>query len=250
MEALIFSGLSLGFMYTLDKASQYIYRAVRGPQVVPHNARWFFVHAVCNFVIAGAATPDLILVLTNPDMAFVCGDALSVYILYFSLLLHVYHSVVFFEKLTSTDILHHSLMCGISGPLAIAYSSRLSTAALWFLTGLPGAVDYTLLWLVKLGRVTRATERRAYLLLSMWIRSPGCIVCAYIGAGTLLTLRLDALVANVINVCLTVWNGQYFMMLTCRDFGRRTIPAAKLESRMPGPSPVPPRRVEVQLLQR
>ena len=49
-----------------------------------------------------------------------------------------------------------------------------------FVCGVPGAIDYALLSLVKQGRLDRMLEKRWNTLINTWLRGPGCCVSQHL----------------------------------------------------------------------
>ena len=66
-------------------------------------------------------------------------------------------------------------MVAICGTLCYILKSIISSFALFFLSGLPGAIDYMLLYLVKTNKINSVTEKKIYTFLSAYIIAPGCI---------------------------------------------------------------------------
>ena len=96
---------------------------------------------------------------------------------------------------------------------------------LFFLTGLPGCIDYFLLFLVRNAIISKYIEKYINVHLNLWIRCPGCI------ASSVLILKKIGEDYNYISfieiifmiiICILVyWNGIYFMYLTVYDFSNR-----------------------------
>ena len=130
-----------------------------------------------------------------------------------ALSLHMYHSLFF--DLTNTDIIHHLLTAFLSTPLVITYH-RYSTAVVgaWFLTGLPGFIDYFLLWLVKMNVINPIIEKRIYVWINVWIRAPGCVAACVLQLGMLNIIDKMSWIqifAISWNALVTYLNGLYFM---------------------------------------
>ena len=47
---------------------------------------------------------------------------------------------------------------------------------MFFLTGLPGCIDYFLLGLVKLNILDKLKEKQINVYINNWIRGPGCVI--------------------------------------------------------------------------
>ena len=75
-----------------------------------------------------------------------------------------------------------------------------------------------MLYLVKLDKVTSRFQKQLYLYISTIIRSPGCIIMAYIQFVNLYKVRnIDEFIARILLSSLVLWNAQYFLYITIRD---------------------------------
>ena len=64
-------------------------------------------------------------------------------------------------------------------------------------------------------------EKGVYVLISTWLRSPGCMFVTFLTREFL--LNADTIFDKLfISICiiLNFWNGQYYNMLTCIDYGK------------------------------
>ena len=218
-----FTGLLICTLLCADLLSQLIYHLVKSNDViVPHNARWFFVHAVANALICWSGYEDLVFCIENTSYC-----ALSPWTQWsratynIAVLSHLYHIFVFFPHLTGSEWIHHLVMLLFAAPLAFLYPSRVSTVGLCFLSGYPGLVDYSLLWLVKLGLVSSYIERRVYVWINTWIRSPGCLFACFLSLPALRNTKGLEFYCVLGQVMIVFWNGQYYAMKTCSDYWKR-----------------------------
>lgn len=163
------------------------------------DARWYLIHALLNTVVTALLIPDCLEVLRDPlaglDSPYTDGPlALTVG-------LHLFHCVSNFRSLTAIDWAHHlvsnMLVSGLCFPFVYG---PLVNWACFFVCGLPGGIDYYLLFLVKIGRMEKLTEKKLNRMLNMWLRLPGIIsfaplafVCWRVGRiqvpGALLVLQ-------------------------------------------------------------
>ena len=75
--------------------------------------------------------------------------------------LHAYHCVSYWRTLTPLDWAHHIVSNMLVSGLAFPF--RLGPVVNWvtfFVCGLPGGIDYYLLFLTKMGSIQRLTEKR------------------------------------------------------------------------------------------
>jgi hypothetical protein len=148
--------------------------------------------------------------------------------------LHFYH-VLFFEKLSPIDWLHHILMISIAIGSYYCPTSVIVTTngLLFFLNGLPGAIDYFILTLVKYDLMHPIQEKELNSYLNIWIRSPGVIIGAH-------NMYLTTVYANykpnifmkTLIMSILVWNAQYFTYRVVGNyFTKLTIKCVDLEQK-------------------
>lgn len=130
--------------------------------------------------------------------------------------LHSYHIINYYNRLLFDDWLHHILMCGVALPMGISMNAGfLLNHSLFFLTGLPGGINYINLFLTRNKFMKRLTQKKVNNALNLWIRAPGCIshsaltLVAYNSHSELFVDYQRYLVWCTI--ILTFWNGIYFM---------------------------------------
>lgn len=186
------------------------------------NVRWFFIHFVSNLFVTINSIPDLIQIIKDPFYSL--NNKWNVYsynTFYISVITHLYH-IIFFN-LTKADRLHHFLMVLIAGSIEYYKKSIISPAALFFITGLPGCIDYFLLFLVKLNKIQKKTEKIIYLYLSAYLRCPGACVISVIG---LYNIKNEFYISNfnglisLLSCILVFWNGHYYLMTSSIDYGK------------------------------
>ena len=172
---------------------------------------YYLMHALHNVLIVKATLPDVIHTWTNFGGLY----PQNMYALELVFALHFYHVCMHWRKFRMDDWLHHILMIGIALPIGGYFESgSLLGYSLFFTTGLPGGIDYVLLFLVRNNLLERSTEKRVNAWLNVWIRSPGCastagyaICYAYLASSSYSMMRWAAIVTALLNY----WNGQYFM---------------------------------------
>ena len=230
IDILLLVSIVTTLIYAADLLSQYLYTRVgpgstllkAGPVEIPHNARWFFIHALTNGIVALAGSHDLVYCLGNVNTC--AGERWSdssFTAFMIAIVCHLYHIIFFWSHLTQRDWIHHSIMIGLCAPLCLLYPSRAGAVALCFLTGYPGMIDYFLLWCVKMRWVELELERLCNVWINVWIRSPGCLFTCFLTLPILGQNNLSQLILPLILIMLVFWNGQYYMMLTVRDYGKR-----------------------------
>ncbi|EGD77866.1 hypothetical protein PTSG_09500 [Salpingoeca rosetta] len=142
------------------------------------NGRYFTLHVVCNLVVTLVHVDDLLFTYMHPmEAAFVECDCFGTDVMF---ALHVYHMVAFLP-LAYVDWLHHIIMIGITLPMSyIVQPGSLLGHGTFYATGLPGGIDYAMLVAVKKGWMKSVTEKRYNSNIQQWIRSPGCVIDAFL----------------------------------------------------------------------
>tara|TARA_B100000900_G_C20592698_1_gene722179 strand:- start:201 stop:899 length:699 start_codon:yes stop_codon:yes gene_type:complete len=212
-------------MFAVDYLSAYVTRRYNSRLPITPNTRWFFLHSYVNFIITITTFSDLVRCLIDPYNGILTFSETSQIGYRIATISHVYHMVFFYNKLTQDEWLHHVLMCLVCGPLTKFYNrNRICVSTLWFLSGLPGFIDYAMLYLVKIGRIPSITQKNLYIYLSCLVRSPGCIIMVYIQLLTIHQVKhFDELLARLTLAALVLWNAQYFLYITIRDTTRKFI---------------------------
>lgn len=94
---------------------------------------------------------------------------------------HLYHVLAF--KLSTAEIVHHAVFVIILCGLGIAFKQQGGIAnnfGCFFLSGLPGGIDYLLLVLVKQELISKMAEKRLNATINTWLRGPSMSVYAFI----------------------------------------------------------------------
>jgi hypothetical protein len=174
---------------------------------------YYLLHSIHNGAIVYLTSCEVFKTLT--DFNYVLSSPKNMLALECVFALHFYHLVIYWRKFRLDDWLHHILMIGIGLPIGwIADSRSLLGYSLFFTTGLPGGIDYALLFLTRNNLLKRDTEKVINAWINTWIRSPGCISHATL---TLMLISVESTMFSqmwwygIIAAALTFWNGQYFM---------------------------------------
>ena len=184
------------------------------------KARWFGLHSAVNWLITIFAFNDSVSCLKNPICSMVL-DMDSWYPSHLAFALHVYHFLAY-TNLRFEDIVHHVLFVGTFAVVNFLMSwGKIANFLLFFMTGLPGAIDYALLALVKLGMFNRLEEKRVNAHINIWLRCPGLVVVSVI-MFVCLSHRTIAVhpMAAVITLLLCFGNGVFYGQQVVRNYER------------------------------
>lgn len=174
---------------------------------------YYLLHFLHNGMIIYLTGDEVVNSLT--DFNYIRTSDTNIEALQYVFALHFYHIAIYWQKFRLDDWLHHILMIGVALPIGTLTDSKsLLGYGLFFSTGLPGGVDYFLLFLVRNGWLAKEREKQMNAWLNTWIRSPGCVSHATLTLALVSLERaqfsLDWWLALVV-AGLMYWNGQYFM---------------------------------------
>jgi hypothetical protein len=211
------------------------------------QARWFGIHVIANVWIALLCLPDVVFMVSDP-LGALGEKRLNHWPASFIFSVHVYH-MAFFDNLAPIDWLHHLLMVVVGEdfrpvacarpilfPLAVA---RLQTVARlipaspptggpllitaevgplmdynhFFMCGLPGGIDYLMLFLVKHGWMKPMDEKRLNSAINVWFRAPWLISVAVFAYIQLFVQHAPLYIRcfRCFLLALASWNGLFFM---------------------------------------
>ena len=118
-------------------------------------------------------------------------------------------------------------MIAVALPIGISLpSGTLLGFSLFFTTGLPGGIDYVLLFLTRNGWLRRDFEKRINTQLAAWVRLPGCVAQAALTVAFLSMQNSESSFLTAVaylSAVLNYWNGVYFGYQVIYDAGQRGI---------------------------
>ncbi len=185
---------------------------------------YYFVHAIHNACMIYTTAPEVYTTLTDFTGLAAYPTNMNAVSLCFAL--HFYHIALYHKKFRYDDWLHHILMIFIALPIGLFVpSSTLLGYSLFFTTGLPGGIDYAILFGVRNNWIPRMTEKRINNWLNVWIRSPGCASHAALTLAYICSTQGTTVFQTIgcIPPLLVFWNGQYFMQQVVEDYTTQLI---------------------------
>ena len=139
--------------------------------------RWYLIHALTNTFLVFYTFNNLIECYYDPlsliNKNYNNDDIVAINTV---LSLHLFHIFSSYKNLTFIDWVHHIVSCIIVCTIAIFFlSTKMINYAIFFMCGLPGGIDYFLLYFNKLNLIDKLTEKRINVYLNMCIRLPGLL---------------------------------------------------------------------------
>jgi hypothetical protein len=181
--------------------------------------RYYFNHFLINFIITYITFDDVILSYT--DFNNTIYKPINIISVELAFSIHFYHIIIYYNKFLFDDWLHHIIMIFIALPLGIyVRCGYLIGHSLFFLTGLPGGINYLLLFLQRNNLIDRKTQKYYNYSLNLYIRQPGTIATSVI--GILSIFYFDFYIFEKIFLYFIIishyWNGIYFMEQVIRNY--------------------------------
>ena len=202
--------LYIGSYFLLDYGLQKI--------IEDHNCRFFVIHSATNVMLTVGTIADTYDTLLDP-INCMTGYS-SKWPLLIVQLFHLCHMINSYSYLNSIDWIHHLVSVGCFGLPAMFYEmGPLRNFIIFFMCGLPGAIDYAMLSLVKLNYLSPLTEKKINCYLNNWIRSPGIILFgSFLYISNLVHQRLWWPIL-MFYITLGIVNGIYFSQRVTFNYG-------------------------------
>ena len=180
-----------------------------------NKSRWFQLHCVANLYICNLVYNDINNVLTNPiDSLNLLVDRDAVLI---CIILHLYHCLKF--NITPMDKFHHYLFVFLGAvPMLLYWKGPFMQLTLFFTCGLPGAIDYFTLCLVKHNYILKTEQKNISSLINNYMRFPGTVFSVTICYIGYMENKINYHPIFVVyGIFLIYFNGAYFSKLAIEN---------------------------------
>lgn len=178
------------------------------------QCRWFFLHSFANFFICLFSLDDIKNTIKDPVNSLNPETNYYIIPVLITLSLHLYHIIApwYYKKLRIDDIVHHVCFAFLLGILALSMKwGYVQNFIIFFLTGLPGCIDYFLLGLVKLDLINKLTEKKYNVYINNWVRGPGCVIGAsWMYVSWIFGKCNIGPILTFLSIILVFINGQYY----------------------------------------
>lgn len=191
------------------------------------KSRWFTLHALVNALVVVLSAKDTWTTLADPIHSLI--GPTSTLAISLVIALHIYHACYF--HLTAVDIVHHVVSVGILGPLAVWFRPGVFiNYVCFFVSGLPGGIDYAMLALVKHGYLDALTEKFWNCKINVWCRGPFLVVGSFIAYQSGLRASLPSgadgqctapSAAAFLTSAVLFWNGAFFAERVIVNYGEK-----------------------------
>lgn len=190
------------------------------------QGRWLILHTLANLFITGFSLTDFATTLSDPAKSCSPISAYSLNPVYGIAALHLYHLIAF-PNLSISDWVHHLLFGVVICTVGIVFVvGPIQNFIAFFICGLPGALDYAMLFGVKQGYVEKTDEKMWNARINVWVRSPGLMsCCCFLYVASLYGIEESLCTRNksIISVigALVFLNGQYYMQVVVGNTFRK-----------------------------
>lgn len=179
------------------------------------KARWFQLHSLVNILIIRVIMQDVYDILLDPTNI---KEIETPEELYYIIILHLYHFLFF--KNTLMDYFHHSVFVLLGTiPVYYYYNYNLVRLATFTGCGLPGAIEYGLLSLVKHNKMSSLRNKIIMSNIYNYFRYPFSILAGTMVYQCYILGYTPNVSKNVVfyTIFMIYFNGSYFNKLTIEN---------------------------------
>lgn len=178
------------------------------------SGRWFFIHIWINSVVTIFSFSDTIKCITQPLECSITPWSSNLPIV-MGISGHLYHLIAF-KVVSFDDYIHHFLMVFFCGFVSSYIGTIGINSAIFFMTGLPGLLDYVLLVLSKFRFIESIVEKKSNVIIQIYFRMP-CLV--FVGSITYASsIANNNTLSYVVLIGLCFVNGIYYMHDTVSNY--------------------------------
>ena len=192
---------------------------------------YYVAHIVANGIICVLCFNDLISIATDTVNTLRITKA-DTWALDICNALHVYH-VAAYTDLRFVDHLHHIIMVFLCMPLFYtAGYGPLANYNMFFVSGLPGGLDYVMLALVRSKKLKKLVEKKWNTSINVWMRSPFLLGSVFFSHVQVM-LNWDEYSSvqvwcHFICQVIQFWNAMYFTESVVGDYYRLSLQKGKI----------------------
>lgn len=185
----------------------------------PLEGIYYLFHFIHNIIISYLTIGNVFLSFFPKNLP--CG-ILDKNVLPLIYSLHTYHILSYSKFFRKDDWYHHFFSMGVAVPIVLYLfpSRHLLGFSFFFTTGLPGGLNYLLLFFYKNRLLEKKTQQYYNTILNSWVRCPGIIMnCSLILQYLLLyNKNFTEIFYGMITFFILFWNGVYFQNIVLENF--------------------------------
>ncbi len=145
---------------------------------IDFNQKYFLLHFIVNLINTIILIPLILIMFSDPLLEteeLIQWNSLG-YIYPMLIGLHTFHLIHHIKEIKYDEIFHHIITHIFWYGVTYCNTSPLYIFPILGMSGIPGGITYLMLFLQKIGYVSKLTEKYISMNLNIWIRSPICII--------------------------------------------------------------------------
>lgn len=142
------------------------------------NQKYFLLHFIVNFINTIILTPLILIMFSDPLLKtenLTNWNSLN-YIYPMIIGLHTLHLIHHLNEIYYDEIIHHIITHIFWYGITYCNTNPLYITPIIAMSGIPGGITYLILFLQKIGNVSKLSEKYISMNLNIWIRAPFCII--------------------------------------------------------------------------
>jgi len=179
---------------------------------------YYLIHFIVNLIIVVMTYPAVILLYTDFHNSY--QYKININSIWLCMSLHVYHMIHYRRTLGFQDYLHHIPTIFVLGyPTLVGnYDNAVVGHIVFYLSGLPGGIDYIMLFFVRNKMINVITEKFVNKYLNLYIRCPGATISFIFLIIYYQKLELESFYSVSFISIYIFLNGIYYMERVTTDY--------------------------------
>jgi hypothetical protein len=178
---------------------------------IDFSGTYFILHFIVNLINTILLIPFILTMFTDPFAKYSQYDNWESldYIYPLVIGLHTFHLVHHIKNIHYDEIIHH-ILTYIFWYVTWVNNNPIYIAPMITMSGIPGGITYLMLFLNKINKLSKLTEKKISMYINIWLRAPLCIIFSTI-------LYIDNIKNNdyyyitLFSIIFTFINGVHFM---------------------------------------
>jgi hypothetical protein len=188
---------------------------------------YYLIHSIINVVIVYMTYPAVYKLYFDFHNSY--DYHINMNSIWLCMSLHIYHLIHYRKKVNIDDYIHHIPTLLVLGypTLISGYDNAVIGHIVFYLCGLPGGIDYAMLFCVRNDIMNSITEKFINKQLNLYIRCPGAIISTIF---IIIYYQYDDVCYNIFNyyivllICMfTYLNGIYYSERVISDYSYNYI---------------------------
>jgi hypothetical protein len=184
------------------------------------NTSYFLLHLIVNIINTYFILPFVIKMIYDPLGKYFPLDNWEhlEYIYPMVIGLHTFHLKYHIKNIYYDELIHHFLT-HVFWYITYINNDPMFIMPMIIMSGIPGGITYLLLFLQKLNKISKMTEKKISMYINIWIRAPFCIIFSTIMyIKTIQPEFVENYWFNIFMIYFTMKNGIHFMYTITKSY--------------------------------